>query len=81
VVIALAVDGAAQGHLWIGELNAIAGFFHHHQRLQAAAVATHNQAPALLANGQTQLMVPIPRGEGIRAQAPMACGIHLHGSG
>ena len=63
------------------ELNASSGFLHHHQRLQTAAVAAHNQAPALLANGQTQLMVPIPRGEGIRAQAPMACGIHLHGSG
>ena len=38
-------------------------------------------AAALLANGQTELMVPIPRGERIRAQAPMACGIHLHRSG
>tara|TARA_B000000565_G_scaffold237521_1_gene199794 strand:- start:98 stop:253 length:156 start_codon:yes stop_codon:yes gene_type:complete len=51
MAIALAVDRAVQRHLWIGELNASSGFLHHHQRLQAAAVAAHNQAPTLLAQG------------------------------
>ena len=68
----LVVDGAVQWHLWIGELNASSGFLHHHQRLQAAAVAAHNQAPTLLAQGKHSSWFQF---QGVKGSGPGSNGL------